>query len=76
MTDGRRDATVGAIIFAGRQLELERRTGARHRFAAKTEFWGKTERICQSHLLQDERGGIEGHNHVRRMAGGTRLSVQ
>ena len=33
-TNGRRDATVGAIIFAGRQHELERRTGTCATFRA------------------------------------------
>ena len=41
----RRNATVGAIIFAGRQHEheLERRIGTTHGAAAKKELFGKTD---------------------------------
>ena len=40
----RRDATVGAIIFAGRQHEqLERRTGTTFRAAAEKELFQKTD---------------------------------
>ena len=71
-----RHATVGAIIFSGRQHEHMRRTDPTHGAAAEKELFERTDWICRSHLLQDERGDIEGHYHVRRMAEGTRQSVQ
>ena len=41
--NGRRDATVGAIIFAGRQHELERRTGPTHGAATEKELFERTD---------------------------------
>ena len=39
--NGRRDVTVGAIIFAGRQHQLERRTYFSHGAAAEKELFQK-----------------------------------
>ena len=43
---------------------------------AEKELFERTDWICRSHRLHDGRGDTEGHYHIRRMAEGTRLSVQ
>ena len=56
---------------AARARELVRRASPTHGAAAEKELFERTDQICRSHLLQDERGDIEGLYHLRRMTEGT-----